>query len=318
MTLPVTVITGFLGSGKTTLINGLLRDPAMAETAVLVNELGEIGLDHLLVEHVDDTTMLLGAGCLCCSLREELVAGIKTLLARRTAGSVPNFGHLLIETTGLADPAPVLHTLLADDDLRRSCHVAGIVVTVDALHGAEQLRDHAACLNQAAAADRIVLTKTDLASAQDLVTLREKLTELNPGAKIVTAPMDAATLLAFDQDGSERWLNTVPDRTKHDPTITSVSLETAVPLDAHHLVGWIDRVTARYGNRLLRFKGITNLRGSPVPVAVHGVGHVFHPLSRMSAWRGDERSSRLVLIGHKLCESELRESFQSMTKRCHH
>lgn len=316
--LPVTVITGFLGSGKTTLINRLVRDPAMAGAAVLVNEFGEIGLDHLLVEHVDAATMLVGAGCLCCEVRGELVAGIRALQERVRAGDLPPFDHLLIETTGLADPAPVLHTLLTDDSLKQSCRIAGVVTVVDALHGQQHLLRHSEALHQITAADRLVLTKTDLASSRDLQALRERLAELNPGARLLTGTIDGADLLATDNGLPDRWLHPTPDNHRHDPSIGSISLETPVPLETHRMIAWIERLVAQCGDRLLRFKGILCLAGTDAPVVVHGVQHVFHPLERLAGWGNDNRATRLVLIGHDLPESILRESFAELVQRCRH
>lgn len=316
--LPVTVITGFLGSGKTTLINHLVRDPTMANTAVLVNEFGEIGLDHLLVEHVDAATMLVGAGCLCCEVRGELVVGIKALQERVLAGELPPFDHLLIETTGLADPAPVLHTLLSDDSLKQSCRVAGVVTVVDALHGHEHLSHHNEALHQITAADRLVLTKTDLASSQDLQTLRQRLADLNPGARLLAGTIDGADLLAAGNALPDRWMHAAPDVHGHDPTIGSVSLESPVPLQPHRVIAWIEQVMAQCGDRLLRFKGILNFAGADTPAVVHGVQHVFHPLEHLAGWTDNNRTTRLVLIGHDLPEPILRESFKAMVERCRH
>ncbi len=171
--IPVTVITGFLGSGKTTLINGLLKHPGMAETAVLVNEFGEIGVDHLLVEHLDEATMLIGAGCLCCSVREDVVAGLTNLLERRTSPAIPVFRRVILETSGLADPAPLLHTLIADERINRDVSIESIVSTVDALEGERQLAEESESVRQAVATDLVVLTKTDI--APDTTRLRTRL-----------------------------------------------------------------------------------------------------------------------------------------------
>lgn len=316
--LPVTVITGFLGSGKTTLINTLVRDPAMANTAVLVNEFGEIGLDHLLVEHVDATTMLVGAGCLCCEVRGELVTGIKALLQRVTSGDLPAFSNLLIETTGLANPAPVLHTLLTDGSLKQSCRVAGVVTVVDALHGHEHLSRHSEALHQVTAADRLVLTKTDLASAQDLQRLRERLRGLNPSATLLANPVDALDLMTGESVDPDRWLHITPADHRHDHTIGSISLEAPTPLETHRVVAWIERLMADYGDQMLRFKGILHLAGSDAPVAVHGVQHVFHPLKHLAAWGEHKNSTRLVLIGRALPETRLRKSFEELIRLCRH
>ena len=183
--IPVSVITGFLGSGKTTLLNALLKHPRMAETAVLVNEFGEIGIDHLLFEALDDDVLLLAAGCLCCTIREDVAAGLRSLIERRAGGQVPEFRRVVIETTGLADPVPILHTLLAGDSVSDAWVVDGIVTTVDAVNGHRQLSGHPESVKQAAVADRLLITKADMAGRQDLAALRNRLRALNPGAPIL-------------------------------------------------------------------------------------------------------------------------------------
>ena len=178
--IPVFVITGFLGSGKTTLLNALLKHPRMAETAVLVNEFGEIGIDHLLFEALDDDILLLAAGCVCCTIREDVVASLRSLFEQRAGGQVPEFRRVVIETTGLADPAPILHTLLAGDPVSDAWTVDGIVTTVDAVSGHRQLSEHPESVKQAAVADRLLITKADIAGRRDLAALRDRLRTLNP------------------------------------------------------------------------------------------------------------------------------------------
>ena len=182
---PVSVITGFLGSGKTTLLNALLKHPRMAETAVLVNEFGEIGIDHLLVEALDDDVLLLAAGCLCCTIREDMVASLRSLFERRAGGQVPEFRRVVVETTGLADPAPILHTLLAGDSEPAHWVVDGIVTTVDAVNGHRQLSAYPESVKQAAVADRLLITKADIARRQELDALHERLRAINPGAPVL-------------------------------------------------------------------------------------------------------------------------------------
>ena len=315
---PVTVVTGFLGSGKTTLINGLLGHPGMAETAVIANEFGEIGFDHLLVEHIDEATVLIGAGCLCCATRDDLAAALAGLLARREAGAVPPFRRVLIETSGLADPAPILHTLLADERASGSCRVEGIVATVDALLGAARLERRDESLRQAAMADRLALTKIDLAGPEAAASLRARLAEINEDAPVFEAPVAPDDLFAApgpdaEAERTRRWL-AAPDRAHHDAAIQTFSLTADEPLHADHAVAWIDAILAAHGDRLLRLKGIFDLEGGDAPVAVHGVQHVFHPLRRLAAWPEGPRRSRVVLIGRDLPRDEIERAFAAMRR----
>jgi G3E family GTPase len=186
-TIPVSLITGFLGSGKTTLLSKLLRHPGMADTAVIINEFGEIGLDHELVEKIDGETVVMTSGCLCCTVRGDLVQALRTLYFRRVRGEVPKFQRLVIETTGLADPAPILHTLMEDPLLEAYYRLDGVITTVDAVNGALQLDAQFESVKQAAVADRIVVTKTDIAERAKADKLLTRLRRLNPGASLVTA-----------------------------------------------------------------------------------------------------------------------------------
>ena len=251
MKSPVTIITGFLGSGKTTLINALVGHPSMAGSAVIVNEFGEIGVDHLLIEHLDEATMLVGAGCLCCEVREDVVVAILRLLDRRAAD------HILIETSGLADPAPLVHTLLHDERINRQVSVAGIVATVDAQAGERSFETQRECLRQAAVADTIILTKTDLAPGTD--RLEARLRALNDEARILSSPVTPEYTLRH-VPGPSTWIH-ASSSTHHDSTITSLSLTTHWALEAASLMDWIKRLIARQGDRLLRFKGIVDLLG---------------------------------------------------------
>ncbi len=185
--IPVTVLTGFLGSGKTTLLNKLLRRPELADTAVIINEFGEIGLDHLLVEKSDDEGMVtLNSGCLCCTVRGDLVRTMSELFLKRSRGEVSQFKRMVVETTGLADPAPILHTLMTDPLLASRYRLDGVVTTVDGVNGASTLDNHEEAIKQAAVADRILLTKVDIADAPKLAELRHRLQHLNPGAEAIS------------------------------------------------------------------------------------------------------------------------------------
>ena len=329
---PVSVITGFLGSGKTTLLNALLRHPEMRDTAVLVNEFGEIGIDHLLVEELqDEETVLLNAGCLCCTIRDDLVSTLVSLDERRAAGAIPPFRQAVIETTGLADPAPILHTLLGHEALESTFRVDAIVATVDAVNGARQLDRHPESLRQAAVADRLVLTKTDLAPRPEAVALRERLRRINRGATLLevrhgeVAPSRLFGAGPFGAQGRdprvESWLNEAAyrdeghahhDLNRHDERIRAWCLEAARPLPMPRFIAWVERLIERHGDALLRLKGVLDVEGSAVPVVVHGVQHVFHPLARLERWPPGERRSRIVVIVNDRTREQVVEGIEDL------
>ncbi len=305
--LPLTVITGFLGAGKSTLLNHLLRQPDMAGTAVLINEFGEIGLDHLLVERLDETTVLLNAGCLCCTVRGDLVRALRDLQPRVEQGLVR---RVVVETTGLADPAPILQTLMGDAYAATRYRLDGVVAVVDAVHAMGQLDRQPEAVKQVAIADRLVLTKTDLA---DPGPLRARLAALNPAAPILVADhgrLDAAALLGSGFDPASRtadvhaWLNVEAyahhhhhDPNRHDASIRAFCMTFDRPLHWQGVGTWLEMLIATQGDKLLRVKGILNLAGQDRPVAIHGVQHLFHPPALLSAWPVDDpRTSRIVMI----------------------
>ena len=338
---PVSVITGFLGSGKTTLLNALLKHPEMAETAVLVNEFGEIGIDHLLFEALDDDVLLLAAGCVCCTIREDMLASLRSLFERRAGGEVPAFRRVVIETTGLADPAPILHTLLAGDPGPAPWAVDGIVTTVDAVNGHRQLSTCPESVKQAAVADRLLITKTDIALRQDLAALRERLRAMNPGAPILTACHGAIEPAALFDSGPYspgrdrqpdvgRWLgetaapphehHDLPDHpdhpaSAHDDGVRALGLSAAAPIEIYRFVRWVERLLEENGDRILRLKGILHVAGDPRPVVVHGVQHIFHPLDRLPAWPDADRRSRLVVIARDLDVDRIAREFQRLVPR---
>lgn len=344
--IPLTLLTGFLGAGKTTLLNRLLKDPALAETAVIINEFGEVSFDHLLVEYVDDNMVLLQSGCLCCTMRGDLIDALETLL-RDLDNRRCKFRRVLLETTGLADPAPVLHTLMSHPYLLLRYRLDGVVTVVDAVNGEITLDRHAEAVKQAAVADRIVLTKTDLAAPEQRARIVERLRALNPAAAILDAAQGEAMperLLncgLYDPERKipdvKRWLAEEAyaephahhdyghdhdhdhdhghgplDRNRHDAHIASFVLTTDKAIPAGTLEMFLELLRANYGAQLLRLKGIVKLAEMPdTPVVVHGVQHVFHPTARLERWPDDDHRSRLVFITRDLPERTVRELFEA-------
>jgi len=300
---PVNLITGFLGSGKTTLLKRLLADPALHDTAVLINEFGEVGLDHHLLERLDDTMVLLQSGCLCCTIRGDLADALRDLLSKRERGLVPPFRRVVIESTGLADPFPVLSTLKSDPVLRHHFKAATVITTLDAVNGIRQLETYGESVRQAAIADVIVLTKTDIAEESDVLRLTEDVRRFNPDAPIVAA---SETL------GADRLLNgparetaggfycePVPDGnalSQHASSIQSFVMTIDTTIDWTAFGIWMTMLLNRHGDRILRVKGILNVEGEAFPVAIHGVQYLVHVPVHMTSWPSADRRSRIVFI----------------------
>jgi G3E family GTPase len=297
--LPVSVITGFLGSGKTTLLSRLLRDPAFERTAVIINEFGAVGLDHLLVESSDEQILMLEGGCVCCTVRGDLVRAAGDLLARRAAGTVTPFERIVIETTGLADPAPIVHALMTDRDIADAVRLESVIATVDAAAGAATLDTHPESVKQAALADCIVVTKSDLADPA-ANGLAERLQALNPGAPKLVAlhgAVDATQL--FSKRTHLALIDEAPAH--HHGGINTFCLRRDKPLHAVTLGLFLQVVAEHCGARLLRLKGLVDVvesRGRPA--VIHGVQHVFHPPAWLDAWPDQDRSTRIVVISQGL------------------
>jgi G3E family GTPase len=315
--LPVTLLTGFLGSGKTTVLNHLVR--TLPRTAILMNEFGEVALDHQLLQKMEGPMALLSGGCVCCTISGSLSPTLKNLWMARQKGDVPPFERVIIETTGVADPVPVLDNLLHDNWVRARFRLDGVVTTVDALFGNGQLDEHIEAVKQVAVADRLLLTKTDLAPADTVAALRERLAALNPAADIVTVMHGELDPAAIQNLGLwnavtrslevARWLKPQryqpagagrlggkPTTALHDARIQAFSVVLDAPLDRYGLQSALSMLTSFRAENLLRFKALVNLAGEDKPVVLHGVQHVLYPEVTLDAWPDDDRRSRFVFI----------------------
>jgi G3E family GTPase len=332
--IPVTLVTGFLGSGKTTLIGKLVQHPDMNRVAVVINEVGEIGIDHDLVTMTSENITLLANGCICCSVRTDMQETLRELFSQRRAGLMIDFDRVVIETTGLADPAPVIQTLVSDTLLGAQYRLDGVVTLVDAVNGTYQLQSQPEAIKQIALADRIFITKQDIATQATVDELTQSVLALNPSAKISyllngeidpyelmnlglgSARASANTLQflgenlqATDAPPKERYLGS--KRAKHDPAIATLSLRFGKPFSWTAFSSALDLLSSLRGPDLLRVKGIVNVDGKPV--VVQGVQHIFHPPVSLDRWPSMDTDSRLVFITRNISADTIRGLFLAVT-----
>jgi G3E family GTPase len=318
--IPLIVITGFLGSGKTTLLRKLLTSDLGGETAVLINELGEIGIDHLLVGEIAPDTVLLQSGCVCCSIRGDLKNALAQLYSRRQKKEIPSFQRVILETTGLADPAPICATVLADPMLRHHFSLGVIITVVDSFNAALHEQLHPEWMAQVTSADRLILAKTDLVPQENHDVLRRHLRKINPAAEIMANVevkerdpllLSAGLHESTPESEAERWIRDFAQPTRPEDEGTDIHAEDAD--SEHHGVTsfclvfdhqidwtafglWLSMLLNRHGRSILRVKGILNLSGSAYPIAIHGVQHLVHPPVHLFGWPGSDRRSRIVFI----------------------
>jgi G3E family GTPase len=318
---PVNIITGFLGSGKTTLLQRLLRSRELSDVAVLVNEFGEVGLDHHLLQGVAESTLLLENGCVCCAIRGDLQNALRGLLSSRTRGEIPDFRRVVIETSGLADPAPIAYTLLSEAVLRHHFRLSGIITTIDAVNGLAQLAGFAEAVKQASMADRLVLTKVDLTDRPAVSALRARLRALNLSAQVLESteigaePYRLLTDDIYDAAGKFReasqWTaSEVYQHAMHEHTTDVQSFVVIFdrPLDWTAFGVWASMLLHRHGADMLRLKGLLNVAGLPAPVLINGVQHIVHPPSHLEAWPDADRRSRLIFIVRGLDRERIERS----------
>jgi G3E family GTPase len=311
--IPVSVVTGFLGAGKTTLVRHFLSTPEGAGTAVIVNEFGETGIDDALLRGSSDNIALLGNGCLCCNVRSDLQVTLHRLVADRERGAVPHFGRIVIETSGLADPSPILTTFATDRALGGEFHVEAVIAVIAAQSGATTIEGFAEARRQIILADRIVISKTDIADEDAPAALERKLRRLNPRADIVEAVggrLDPQWVLAEGAGGSGAGF--LADAATHTDDIASFTLVEHEPIAWDAFARAMEALIALRGTDLLRVKGFLNVAGCAGPVVVQFVQHLAHPPVELDRWPDGDRSSRVVFIARDLREAQVRGLFAAV------
>jgi G3E family GTPase len=341
--LPVSVaiLTGFLGAGKTSLLNTLLKDEMLSSAAVIINEFGDVPLDHLLVEKSDENIIELASGCLCCTIRGDLIDTMNDLLGKRDRGEVKAFDRIVIETTGLADPAPVLHSVMSEPGLLERCRLEGVVTVVDAVNGWATLDAHAEAVKQVSVADRIVLTKVDLLSGREgedmLFAIIARLRKLNPAARLLTTHRNEATaprlfnMSLFDPEKKtvnvRKWLAAEAygtaekrhrhhhhDVSRHDAHIRSFSFTEKQAISPAGLELFMELLKSYHGASMLRMKAIVRMTDEPEkPIVLHGVQHVFHPPVRLPNWPDGDKTTRMVFIVKDLEKAMIEGLFKAFT-----
>jgi G3E family GTPase len=304
--LPATIVTGFLGSGKTTLLNRLLLDARLARSLVVINELGEVGIDHLIVAAPAENVRLLSSGCLCCRIGGELVETLAGAWRARQSGAVPAFERVLIETSGLADPVPIAHTLVNDASVGKFLHLESIITVIDALYGASQLVHHDEARKQVAVADLVLHSKTDLAAPADSAEVRAAIAQLNPLAEQLTvSELDPQRLFALRRQP----FTILQAKAKHSIGIRSFVLSHDEPVSKTALATWLSMLASFKGADLLRVKGIANVEGEPYVIDV--VQSVIHEPFRLGSWPAADRRTAIVFIVRNLERKAIERTFSA-------
>lgn len=350
--VPVTLLSGFLGAGKTTLLNHLIRDPEAGRIAVIMNEFGDAGLDHDLIEEATEETILMQSGCLCCSIRGDLLKTLGKLIARRDHGDL-TFDRVVIETTGIADPGPILHSLVVDNIVAPRFRMDGVVTLADAATGSKTLEKQTEAVNQIAMADLVVMSKTDLVTANELARFEAQLADINGSARRIQVEhgrVPAGVLFGLSamrpgasSDDISDWLGLglpKPDplagisgfgpgpsksaalpltqttsHAQYDHRISSASIEVEDPIPANVFDFWLDTLIALKGPDILRMKGIVHVEDMDWPFVFHGVQHIFDAPVPLKSWSGKDTTSRVVLIARDTDKSDLEASLATLQIR---
>ena len=330
--IPVTVITGFLGSGKTTLLSSILKKKEMQKTAVIINEFGEIGLDHALIEHTDENIVELQSGFICCTIQGDLNKTLIDLFDKMMNGKVSSFNRILIETTGLANPVPIIHTLMSSIELIRIYSLDGVITVVDSINGEKTLDLHEESLKQLALAEKIILSKTDIVDKDEIKSLVYRIKEINPVSQIIFSkfgniPLEEIFGLgAYDpykkSADVKNWLAAEKykdkkhhhhhDVNRHNENIRAFSMMSENPVNMIAFSFFRDMITAALGANLLRMKGIVNIAGEERPAVIHGVQHIFHPVQWLETWPDNDRRTKLVFITQNIKKEQIEDFFRPL------
>ena len=331
--IPITVLTGFLGSGKTTLLSELVKKEKVNDIAFIINEFGEVGLDHSLIESTDENIVELQNGCICCTIQEDLKSTLLNLLSKMEKGLINKFNRVIIETTGLADPVPIIHTLMTSIDLIRVYIIDGVITIVDAVNGNKTFDNHLESIKQTSFANKIILSKVDLGNDEKIKQLIERINKINPKAPVVESKKDKLQIKEFFELNDYQPLNKSwnvrkwlaeerkknkyshnhehhHDLNRHNDNIRSFSLVSNKPVSITTLNFFLELVSAQMGENMLRIKGIINVKGEDRPAIIHGVQHIFHPLEWLDKWPDNDFSTRLVFITSKIEKSVIEQFFQ--------
>ncbi len=336
--IPAAILTGYLGAGKTSLLNSMINDPLLADACFIINEFGDVSIDHLLVETSDEAVVEMSSGCLCCTIRGDLIDTIEDLLARRDRGEIKAFDRIVVETTGLADPAPLIHVFMQAPQLVSRIQLQGVITVVDAVNGEATFDAHAEAVKQVAVADRIVITKLDLLEGKEgedkMFSIIARLRKLAPSARMLSTHRGEATAARLFNMGLydpltksidvNAWLAAEAvarsehhhhhDVSRHGDSIRAFTLTDARAISPQGLDLFIALLTSYHGPKLLRVKGLILVDDDPSrPVVIHGVQHVFHPPVRLAGWPDGQRESRLVVIVDGIEKHAIEELFRAFT-----